>query len=424
MALEASSDLLIGQWLDSPRIRAMVESFLDLLRDQAIPATERLRAMHDLDEAEGVFLDALGKIIGLERPSTADPTLDRRWGFDLAGEPWDTVPYRGSAVSDAQYALPDSTYRRFLRAKVVLNGGDGTLATFTEAVRQIDPGAAVADGRKMSVTVTTTQEEIMTLADDIGALPRPAGVEIAYSPPVVPPPPALSAPVFAGGVGTAQDWTQGVPITPISVPAADGNPAPTYAVVGALPAGIVFDAMTRVISGTPTATGSGTITVRATNSEGDDDWMVFYTTAAPSFGLQSFDRSGLDLLADNEGTPFLALLVASIPGEDIYNGLNMVGELLDGSLRLDAESEIGVLRVRDSGERVVMRRDGTVVLDDFLEALFPDAILHIQTLDGVTSAPYASGSSTWAHFNPMGTPAIPDGLADGDRFIIAISYTP
>ena len=52
--------------------------------------------------------------------------------------------------------------------------------------------------------------------------------------------------------------------------------------VGAPPAGIFFSTSTRVISGTPTSVGSGTIRIRATNSEGSDDWTVAYTTAVAS----------------------------------------------------------------------------------------------------------------------------------------------
>ena len=95
------------------------------------------------------------------------------------------------------------------------------------------------------------------------------------------------APSFADNTGDDQDWTQNTAITPITVPEADGEPAPTYAPVGNLPAGILFDTSTRVISGTPTAAGSGTITIRATNAGGTADWTVDYTTAAdveaPSF---------------------------------------------------------------------------------------------------------------------------------------------
>ena len=93
--------------------------------------------------------------------------------------------------------------------------------------------------------------------------------------------PAAVAPSFADDTGDAQTWTQNTAIASITVPPATGTPTPTYAVVGSLPAGVSFSTSSRVISGTPTATGSGTITIRASNSEGSDDWTVAYTTAAP-----------------------------------------------------------------------------------------------------------------------------------------------
>ena len=88
----------------------------------------------------------------------------------------------------------------------------------------------------------------------------------------------LSAPVFFDDTGNAQSWTQGAAITPVTVPAASGNPDPTYAVVGNLPSGISFS--NRLITGTPSSVGSGTIRIRASNSEGFDDWTVNYTTTA------------------------------------------------------------------------------------------------------------------------------------------------
>ena len=93
-------------------------------------------------------------------------------------------------------------------------------------------------------------------------------------------PPVLTAPSFTDDTGDAQSWTQNTAITSLTVPEADGTPAPTYAAVGSLPAGIAFNIGTRVISGTPTAVGSGTITIRASNTEGSDDWTVAYTTTA------------------------------------------------------------------------------------------------------------------------------------------------
>ena len=98
---------------------------------------------------------------------------------------------------------------------------------------------------------------------------------------------ALSAPVFADDMGNAQSWTQSQAISAITVPAASGSPTPTYAAIGALPAGITFTPSTRRLAGTPTALGSGTIRIRATNSQGSDDWTVAYTTTAGMVGGQS-----------------------------------------------------------------------------------------------------------------------------------------
>ena len=114
--------------------------------------------------------------------------------------------------------------------------------------------------------------------------------------------PATVAPSFADDTGDAQTWEMGTAITAITVPEADGTPAPTYAVEGVLPAGIAFDTATRVISGTPTATGNGTITIRATNSEGDADWTITYATTAPASAPSRPDAPTLTVDSDTQIT--------------------------------------------------------------------------------------------------------------------------
>ena len=93
--------------------------------------------------------------------------------------------------------------------------------------------------------------------------------------------PTPVAPSFATSTGTAISAKVGQSITDVTVPAAAGRPTPTYAVVGSLPRGLAFNTNTRVLSGTPTAAGFGRITIRATNSQGNDDWTVSYTILGP-----------------------------------------------------------------------------------------------------------------------------------------------
>ena len=92
---------------------------------------------------------------------------------------------------------------------------------------------------------------------------------------------ADAAPSFTDDTGDAQQWYVGTEIAALTVPAANGSPAPTYSASG-LPTGISFDTTSRVISGAPTAAGAGTIVVTATNSEGSADWTATYTISTPT----------------------------------------------------------------------------------------------------------------------------------------------
>ena len=94
---------------------------------------------------------------------------------------FDQEPFRGDGANDAIYPLGDTIFRSFIRARAILVLGDGTIQTFTKAVKYIDPGAVVQDQRDMSVRVVTSVRELMELADNIGALPRTAGVKIVYA---------------------------------------------------------------------------------------------------------------------------------------------------------------------------------------------------------------------------------------------------
>ena len=175
------ANILIGQWQAAPKLRSVVADVLQPILDDSTTAVDRFQLMRDIDDAEGVWLDYLGRIVGLKRPSTTDPTQDRRFGFEDAGEQFDTAPFRGSIANLAVYPLPDSVFRRFVKARAVMVLGDGTLQTFRKAVLEVDPRATVVDNRDMTVTVTTGLRSFMELADEINALPRTAGVRIIYA---------------------------------------------------------------------------------------------------------------------------------------------------------------------------------------------------------------------------------------------------
>ena len=172
--------VLLGQWQASPRIRTIIEDVIMRNRGDALDAVAEILRMLDIDHAVGVWLDYLGKWLGLERPSTTDPTMDRRFGFNDAGAPFDQAPFRGDAENDAVYPLPDEIFRRMVKARAYLVLGDGTVQTFTRAVMELDPFAVVQDTREMNVRIVTDRQDQIEMADMIGALPRTAGVGITY----------------------------------------------------------------------------------------------------------------------------------------------------------------------------------------------------------------------------------------------------
>ena len=87
-----------------------------------------------------------------------------------------------------------------------------------------------------------------------------------------------------------QSYTAGTTITPLVLPAASGGTAPLVYSVSALPAGLVFDAATRTLSGTPTAATDGALIVIYTviDSGGSAAVLTFNITVNEGLSLGDF----------------------------------------------------------------------------------------------------------------------------------------
>ena len=177
----ASVDLMLGQWEVSPRLRALVSTPADRARDSFLPGLAEMLLMTSIDDAQGVWLDFLGRRIGIERPATTDPAQDPRWGFDMAGEPFDSAPFKGDVANDAVFPLPDEPWRRIIRARAQVILSDGTFASTVASLHELDPSATVTDLRDMSVRVATSQRMLVELADDVGAVALPGGVDLVIA---------------------------------------------------------------------------------------------------------------------------------------------------------------------------------------------------------------------------------------------------
>ena len=136
------------------------------------------------------------------------------------------------------------------------------------------------------------------------------------------------APSWTDDTGDAINGTVGTAISDVVVPETDeGNPDPTYAVVGDLPAGVTFNVTTRVLSFDEDAieAGSGTISIRATNSVDTADWTVAYTFQLPvadapaatiSAGSEVNEGGTIGLTFDTNGGLYDVLAVAWSDGAE------------------------------------------------------------------------------------------------------------
>ena len=95
-------------------------------------------------------------------------------------------------------------------------------------------------------------------------------------------------PSFGGAAVERQNWLRGTGVT-LRLPAATNGDAPvTYSLAPALPAGMTFNAGTRIVSGTPSVTmADTTYTLTATDADGDTATLTFpaavnFRPAAPT----------------------------------------------------------------------------------------------------------------------------------------------
>ena len=140
-----------------------------------------------------------------------------------------------------------------------------------------------------------------------------------------------AAPSFADDTGDAIDGTVGTAIADITVPEAAGTPAPTYAAVGSLPAGVSFDPDTRIISFDEDAieAGSGMITIRATNSEGMDDWTVAYSFAA---GIPDANAPSVTISAVADGDEGTVVTISASLNGGNYDAIDYDWQVSGGAL--------------------------------------------------------------------------------------------
>ena len=203
----------------------------------------------------------------------------------------------GSAISTLQ--LPAAT------------GGNGTLSyslspalpaglAFDDAARQITgtPTAAKAE-TEYTYTATDADGDTATLTFDL---------TVAQD----------TTPDFGSGSISSLTGRQNSAVTSRTFPAATGgNGTLTYSLSPELPAGLSFNATTRVFSGTPTATKSRTTyTYTVADADGDTDTIQFDLTVLPPDKLPTYGSSSVAAQRWLQHSAITALQLPAATGGD------------------------------------------------------------------------------------------------------------
>ena len=233
----------------------------------------------------------LGIAACAQGPGTTGPQGPQR-----PTEPTDTAPAFFVTVGDQAYTEGEAISPLTLPEA---SGGNGTLSySLTPTV----PGLAFAAAtRTLSGTPSTAGSYDMTFQAVDGDANTAASdaATLSFTITVIEPDPPDAAPFFADTVAD-QTYTEGKPISPLTLPEASGGNGPlSYSLAPTVP-GLTFAAATRTLSGTPTTAGSYSVEYRvvdgdANTAASDAATLTFTLTVeeapaldtAPSFGLQT-----------------------------------------------------------------------------------------------------------------------------------------
>lgn len=149
--------LVTSEHRDRPKFIAALTACLKGFVDTNVFMLALTQA-YDLDYATGPRLDAVGAWVGASR-TLSTPLTGVYFSFDTAGLGFDEGTWKGPFdPSTALVVLPDDAYRTLIRAKIVANQWDGTVAGAYAAY------AILFEGKPYSVLIQDYNNMHMLLA--------------------------------------------------------------------------------------------------------------------------------------------------------------------------------------------------------------------------------------------------------------------
>lgn len=179
---------VISQYSNSPILLQLIENMAEYF-DPTVRLNDFYNLVWNIDSAVGWGLDVWGRILGVGRVLHI-PVPGDYLGFDQASDAF-TFGFGiwyGAGVLTENYYLTDDVYRRLLLAKALANISDGSVPAINQILINLFPdypsNKYVIDNLDMTMTYRfedTLSPPDVTLAQDSGVLPKPAGVSADFA---------------------------------------------------------------------------------------------------------------------------------------------------------------------------------------------------------------------------------------------------
>ena len=177
---------IISQYANSPILFQLIENFNSYL-DQTGNIDNLFDTLFDVDTAQGIGLDIIGRIIGVSRilPVTAGGYFSFAGG-DANGE-FGQAPFYSGQPLTSNYALSDTAFRTVILAKARANLSDASIPAINQLLLTLFKNRGdchVVDNNNMTMNyvfnfkLTAVEQALVT---NSGMLPHPSGVAVAYT---------------------------------------------------------------------------------------------------------------------------------------------------------------------------------------------------------------------------------------------------
>ena len=184
---------LIAQYRFQPNATNTIALYAKQILVDGIPL--QVNPAFDLETADGVQLDVIGKYVGVSRyigDLSSKPYFgfvrytpvlpENPNGFRLYGDPDVNITgifYQYSFDGQDETALTDASYRSVIKLKIVLNASDNTLYSIQIYLEEFFPDLiSVVDNADMSLTYTVSSDVPLSESVLLAYLPKPMGVKI------------------------------------------------------------------------------------------------------------------------------------------------------------------------------------------------------------------------------------------------------